>query len=173
MASNRRHRLLINPSFQIKFLIYLNIILFVCLSLYSSIILSVAESLADLNYITEDKAVTLNNRIMPYLFLLHIVIHVAMSVVMLFVSHRIAGPLQRFRSIISNLMKNDFLVRPFDTRKHDYFDELKNDLNKLNVKMREDYLNKQEIINALGVILQEPISAQSKKTVEDLIKKNQ
>lgn len=173
MGSNRRQILLINPKFQIKFLIYFNIILFVCLSLYSWIILDFAGTLAEMGFLTEEKAKELNSGILPIIFLVHVVIHVLMTTTMLFVSHRISGPLQRFRSVIASLMRNDYLVKPFDTRKHDYFDEFKDDLNKLNFKMREDYLNKQEILNALSSVLQEPISASAKRTIEGLIKKHQ
>lgn len=173
MASNRRHLLLINPRFQIKFLIYLNIILFVCLGFYSWIILDFGSSLVTLGLITEEKAQEINSGVLPFIILVHVLIHVIVTASMLFVSHRIAGPLQRFRSVIASLIKNDFLVKPFDTRKHDYFDEFRDDLNKLNFKMREDYLNKQEIINALDSVLQEPISSSSKRTIENLIKKHQ
>lgn len=173
MARNRRRHILINPQFQVRFIIYLNIILFVCLSLYSWIILSVGASLADANIITEAKAGELNAKILPYIFIVHAVIHVVMSVVMLFVSHRIAGPLVRFKNIIMALTRNDYLGKPFNTRKHDYFNDLRDEINRLNVKMREDYLNKQELINALTPVLQENISSTTKKTIEELLKKHQ
>ncbi len=172
MNKNRRRHVLINPQFQIRFIIYLNIILFVCLSLYSWIILSVGESLAESNLITPDKAEELQSRIIPYILVVHAVIHIVMTVVMLFVSHRIAGPLIRFRNVIVSLIKNDYLAKPFNTRKHDYFDDLKDELNKLNQKMREDYLEKQELINALVPVLQEQVSPNAKKTIEDLVKKH-
>lgn len=173
MNKNRRRQILINPKFQIKFLIYLNIILFVCLTLYSYIILSVGESLVDSNLLPREKIDELNTRVMPYILVVHAVIHVVISVVMLFVSHRIAGPLIRFKNIITSLIKNDYLAKPFNTRRFDYFDELKDEINKLNIKMREDYLDKQELINALTPVLQEQVSPQLKKTVEDLVKKHQ
>ncbi len=96
-----------------------------------------------------------------------------MSAVMLFVSHRIAGPLVRFRKVVVSLIKNDYLAKPFNTRKHDYFDDLRDEINRLNIKMREDYLEKQELINALSPVLQEQVSSQLKKTIEDLVKKHQ
>lgn len=173
MSKNRRRQILINPKFQTKFLIYLNIILFVCLTLYSWLILSIGESLAESNLITEEKALELNNRIFPYILIIHAVIHIVMTVVMLFVSHRIAGPLIRFRNIINSLLKNDYLGKPFNTRRFDYFDDLKDQINLLNVKMREDYLEKQELINVLVPVLQEQVSPQVKKTIEDLVKKHQ
>lgn len=172
MTKNRRRQILINPQFQIRFIIYLNVILFVCLSLYSWIILSVGESLVDANLLTEGKAIELQQRILPYILIVHAVIHIVMTVVMLFVSHRIAGPLIRFRNVIMSLIKNDYLSKPFNTRKFDYFDDLKDELNKLNQKMREDYLDKQELVNALVPVLQEQVSPQTKKIVEDLVKKH-
>jgi hypothetical protein len=173
LAKNRRRNVLINPQFQVKFIIYLNIILFVCLSLYSWIILDVGEVLVDANLITEVKASEMNARILPLIFIVHAVIHVVMTVVMLFVSHRIAGPLVRFKNVIKSLIKNDYLAKPFNTRKHDYFNDLRDEINHLNVKMREDYLNKQELINALTPVLQENISPSTKKTIEELVKKHQ
>lgn len=110
---------------------------------------------------------------MPYIIIVHAVIHVVMSVVMLFVSHRIAGPLVRFKNVIVSLIKNDYLAKPFNTRRFDYFDELKDEINKLNIKMREDYLEKQELINALAPVLQEQISSPLKKNIEELVKKHQ
>lgn len=172
MTKNRRRQILINPQFQIRFIIYLNVILFVCLSLYSWIILSVGESLVDANLLTEGKAIELQQRILPYILIVHAVIHIVMTVVMLFVSHRIAGTLIRFRNVIMSLIKNDYLSKPFNTRKFDYFDDLKDELNKLNQKMREDYLDKQELVNALVPVLQEQVSPQTKKIVEDLVKKH-
>jgi len=172
LTKNRRRQILINPQFQVRFLIYLNIILFVCLSLYSWIILSVGESLVDANLITEDNALELQQRILPYILIVHAVIHIVVSVVMLFVSHRIAGPLVRFKNVIMALIKNDYLPKPFNTRRFDYFDELKDEINRLNLKMREDYMDKQELVNALAPILQEQVSPQTKKAIEELVKKH-
>ena len=173
MAKNRRRNILIDPGFQIRFIIYLNIILFICLTLYSSIILNVAQNLADHNYITEAQFSELYSKILPYIILINLVIHLAVTVVMLFVSHRIAGPLQRFRIIIASLIKNDYLAKPFNTRKYDYFDGLKDSLNELNIKMKQDYLDKQELINSLVPLLQEKLSNNNQRVIEDLIKKHQ
>jgi len=141
--------------------------------LYSKVILDIASYLSENNYITNEQFTLLQSSIIPWLIIFHIVIHLGISMVMIFVSHRIAGPLERFKIVIQAFLYNVYFEHFFNIRNFDYFDDLIDSLNELIVKMRNDYLERQELITALSNAMQDNLSSSNKKTIGDLITKHQ
>lgn len=172
MAKNRRSKVLINPKFQIKFLIYLNLILLILLIFYASIILHVVNVLADAQIITQVQYHQFQSGVLPWIIIVHFIIHFTMTIVMLFVSHRIAGPIERFKYVIRSFLQDDYFPSEIKTRKNDYFDEFRDLINMLNQKLRSNYIDHQEIINQLQEVMSENISTQLKQKIEKLLVKN-
>jgi len=140
---------------------------------YSLIILGVADLLAESHTITQEQLTHFYNGIMPWIILIHVVIHLIVSIVMLFVSHRIAGPLERFKQVMRALLKDDYFHNGFNTRKNDYFDDIKVILNDINNKMRKDYLFNQNLISSCRDILADSISRENRNKIEKIISEHE
>lgn len=170
MAANRRGRIFINPSFQWKFLLYLNGVLLLLMLFMDSLVLSAAESLAIHKRISFDELRSLQAGLLPWLFLTNFSVHFFTSIVMLFVSHRIAGPIERFKQVIRSLSRDEYFAKEIRLRNHDYFMEVKDLFNELNTKMRKDYIHHQDLIDQLKELYSQGIlDVKTKERIQQIV----
>jgi hypothetical protein len=172
VTSNRRGKLLINAPFQLRVLLYVNVILFFCLLCYGALIMHVAGTLQEMQFITENQMLALNRGVLPLLILLQVVIHAAISIFVFFITFRIAGPIQRFKSVMNSFLKDNYFKEDFNIRKMDYFPEVKDILNLLNTKYRNQYIEHQLIKEELNTLLNEPIPQQLRLKIDRILNKS-
>jgi len=82
------------------------------------------------------------------------VIHLVLCIFLLIMTHRIAGPMVRFRKILESFALDNF-PKEIRMRKNDHFVELEPLLNEVNQKLRKNYLDKESAIQYLEEISQE------------------
>jgi len=98
-----------------------------------------------------------------------ILIGIATAVVTLFISHKIAGPLYRFKKVVDNLSDGDF-SEGFSIRKSDQLQELSSALNTMIAKVRSELLRLQKNIFMLKNMAEGSSSIELKKVTEELNK---
>lgn len=140
--SNGRKIYLINPGFQIKFSLFISILLFVISIIYPFTIYELMNSIVNhLHSIMPNIAQDYDGKkkqIIFYLIMLQLSFTGLTFFICIFFSHRIAGPLYKLQKYLREY--RDGLPRiPLTFRKGDYFQEVAEDVNLTLDQIEEDH----------------------------------
>lgn len=133
--SNGRKIYLINPEFQIKFSLFISILLFVISIIYPFTIYELMNSIVShLNSIMPNIAQDYEGKkkqIIIYLVLLQLSFTGLTFFICIFFSHRIAGPLYKLQKYLREYREGTHGTHryPLSFRKGDYFQEVATDIN--------------------------------------------
>lgn len=162
---SKRTKLIVNPHFQWKVLVYVNLMLGVLLTPYYYFWDTFLAQLSRYAFLAPSQINILRNQTLFYMIVIQAVIHLCLCIFLLIMTHRIAGPMVRFRKILESFTQNNFpkIIR---MRKNDHFTELEPLLNEVNQKMRQNYLEKESAIQYL-----EEISLENEGNYESIVAK--
>ena len=151
---SKRAKLIVNPTFQWKVLFYVNSMLAVLLTPYYFFWSTIIDQLSRYAFLAPSQIIILRNQTLFYMIVIQAVIHLVLCIFLLIMTHRIAGPMVRFRKILESFALDNF-PKEIRMRKNDHFVELEPLLNEVNQKLRKNYLDKESAIQYLEEISQE------------------
>lgn len=146
----RRKKVLIDKTFQLSFLKFILAVLIIVCSCFSFflirintyltdyIMVSVEESARPATYVNSAAYLkTFKNQLqkkdMQFIlevYLAILIVGIMVSILAIRFTHRVAGPVYRFKKVIDSAIKGDYSVR-ITLRKHDYLKDLSDKLNEL------------------------------------------
>lgn len=132
MSKFKRRIYLINPRFQLKFSLYVCLLMFISSLLYPVIIYDMISK-----YIPNANQ-EIRIALLVVLSLWHIGITSLVFIVSIFFSHKIAGPIYKTRKYLELVRQGGFPGRLF-FRKGDYFPELADDFNSTMEAVQDNY----------------------------------
>lgn len=135
MLQNRRKIIVTNPRFQFKFLILLNIILLILLSFYPLLLTSLMDHLVTMHYISAANKSSLLKALLGYFVLVQVVLHFIFSVFVIFISHRVAGPVEKIKLALESYLDGK-IIENTGLRSSDYFEEISPLLDRLNQELK-------------------------------------
>lgn len=173
----RRRVYLINPQFQLRFSIYVCVLIFCSSIIYPFSIYELMDKFINfaIKYSPEDRDKLEEQRqnIIMILSLLQICFTAAFFIVCIFFSHKIAGPLYKMKLHLNSLKEGKNLGTLF-FRKGDYFPELAQDYNeaidKVMLSRKEDFTALTEISEQL-TSLKKDIPDSQKDVLDNIHKK--
>jgi hypothetical protein len=144
VAGYQRKIYLVNPSFQIKFSLFICLILFCASLIYPLTIYELMEGfMASIAKTNPEVAESLGDKRQNLIILLclwHLGVTGLSFIIGNFWSHRIAGPIYKIQKFLAGIRNNmDYGKLYF--RKGDYFKELSEDFNLTFDQIKEDYQN--------------------------------
>ena len=142
-SGTKRRRILVDGKFQLGIslqivgYVYLYLVLFALLANFNAIKAVIVEDGSSAVYIEAVGRLT----IFVQVFVLPLVLtFVCMCLHGLLFSHRLAGPIHRFKESVKRLRRGD-LGQDVSIREHDYFQDLCEELNGLTARLRTDLAN--------------------------------
>lgn len=174
---NRRKIYFIEKDFQTRFIVkfcFLVILgsLFIGILLYIFTLKSTTVSFENLRATVKTTADFLFPLLLQTIIITTIIVGIATIILTLFVSHKIAGPLYRFKKELGSVGKGD-LSRNFQIRKNDQLQDLAESMNEMINKLRANLTELKERYAALRDSwnrIVKPAISQDVKTVEEIEK---
>jgi hypothetical protein len=175
-VANQRKTYLINPKFQVKFAIYICVLLFVSSIIYPITIYDIMTSFIEFaaEKSSENKALLEERRtsLIILLAVWQIGFTIIVAIAAIFFGHKIAGPLYKLKKFLRGI-REDGSYTKLVFRKGDYFQELADEFNNtfeyIRDKNRSDFIYLEEVstyLNNLTLIVPD-----DKKTIIDEINK--
>ena len=112
---------------------------------------SIIERLSRYAFLSPMQMSVLKNQTLFYMIVIESLIHFVLSIFLLIMTHRIAGPMVRLRKILELFTRNTY-PKEIKMRKNDHFLELEPLLNAVNAKMRQNYLDRESAVQLLEEI---------------------
>jgi len=147
----RRRKFLINKAYQFKyslFLIGLILVLFIGIALSTYYLVYPMLSKQFFGAITYTQAKNLANRLILVYFFETVIFIIFVFLLTIIFSHRIIGPVNRFKELVDKIRGGDFSTR-IHLREHDEFKGLADSIDELLNKFEEDFNILKEKINEL------------------------
>ena len=172
----KRKQFFIDPSFQAKFILKFCLIVIVSSVLIGGAIFlftrgSTTVAIENTKVFVKPTSDFIRPILILVLALVTFLGALAVLILTLFVSHRIAGPVYRLRREIDALREGD-LVRNFKIREHDQLQALSDSLNLMASTLRSKQIELKNSVNALTGYLTEKnynLSAADKEKITNLI----
>jgi len=144
VAEYQRKIYLVNPSFQIKFSLFICLILFCSSLIYPLTIYELMETFMESTAKTNPESLKNLSEKRQYLILTLSLWHLGVTgisfIIGIFWSHRISGPIYKIQKFLTGI-RNNADYGKLHLRKGDYFKELAEDFNTTFDQVREDYQN--------------------------------
>lgn len=157
--SKQRGRIIIDRSFQYRFLIFCLAMTVLLLLIFSAVMLIIIKRLS--GWWSSPLVIEEITRLLVTNGLFILLVGAALGVYALFISHRIAGPAYRLKTAISRMIKGEYEPE-IKLRRKDYLSDLARALNELSKKLKlQDKLICDIRENALK--LKEALSSQKDK----------
>lgn len=149
----RRKRLLINKRLQFQYIGIIVVSLVIIVSWIGWDVYQGLKNILPQVYYPEARKDIINVQLI--LVLKTFIFIFLISILSLYYSHRIAGPLYRLEKDISQMIKGSDLTQTFKLRKHDELKELAAALNKLTMQIREQFVYEEGFRDNLRRVIEE------------------
>lgn len=123
---NRRRKFFVDKKFQFKFVFFISIILSILYLIYPIIIYFLFHK--TLTYFSFAQKKELLQDVLLYLVSIHSIIMLIEIILLVFVSHKVSGPLHKLRSYFKNIIDGKDLIK-ISFRKKDFLKDLEKDIN--------------------------------------------
>lgn len=133
---NRRKYLLISPKYQFKTVLFMNIIAFIFFVVSCLVIANISRSFFVQSGYSDDALNSFFRELFPYIIILNIAFQLFSSVLLLFHTHKSAGPIFKTKKVIDGLLEGKKEER-VEFRKDDFFQDLSESLVNLNNHFEE------------------------------------
>ena len=154
MKSHNRHIYLINPRFQIKFSIFMSVIILLSNLVYPFVVYNYVDYFIvlldkllpshSLDFAAERK------NVITLLIVFQILFALLISFICVFFSHKVAGPLHKLKLFLESMRENKSFSQSLYFRDTDYFTEVADEVNKTLDVFREAAKEKLSVLNEIG-----------------------
>lgn len=151
MQKYKRRIYLINPTFQLKVSAYICILVFISSLIYPFVIYDLIVKFGEKIESTE-KLAQLKNDLITALALWEIGFMVIVFIVVIFISHKIAGPMYKLKQHLSSI-KNGEPYGNIKFRSGDYFADLADDFNAAINQVKLEYSDDMETLDEIDAYL--------------------